>query len=259
MLPILLSDTVTNDLARAVELTLLWGLQGLELRTVGGPDNRIPHVNEAAIDERLWEAELPCPAIAPSMFEGQVSARPVWLNELAMFDETLRLASRLSSKLIVVSAFVREDPFDAEAAVDALRRAGDAAGNKGLQLAVLNEAPMAHPTGRELADLLERVNHPAVGAAWSPVDAWQLGEPPTEGLSALIDRLLLVRCADGRMGKDGWQDTRLDEGEIGWKTLIRQLKAHDFEGPLSLEVYVEPRRKEGLYMATRLIELIETA
>jgi len=258
MLPVLLTDTVTNDLARAAELALLWGLEGLELRTVGGPDNRVPHVNEAAVADRLWEENLPVPAIAPSVFEGLAEARPVWLNELAMLDDTFRFAERIEAELLVVSGFTADDTHDHATAVEALRRAGDAAAKAGMRLAVLNEAPMAHATAGDVADLLEAVDHPQVGAAWSPVDAWQVGEAPTDGLAALGDRLWHVRCADGVMGAGGWQDTQLGEGEIGWPSLIQQLHATGYTGAISLEVYVEPRRKAGLHMATRLLELIET-
>jgi len=258
MLPVLLTDTVTNDLARAVDLALLWGLEGVELRTVGGPDNRVPHVNEAAIADRLWEQELPVAALAPSIFEGSVAARPVWLNELAMMEETLRFADRVSCDLVLVSGFAAADAHDPEAAAEALRRAGAKAATYNVRLAVVNEAPMAHPTGADVARLLDAVAHPHVGAAWSPVDAWQVGEPPTDGLAALGDRLWHVRCADGVMGPTGWRDTSLGEGEIGWPTLLRQLHATGYTGAVSLEVYVEPRRTAGLRMATRLIELIDT-
>ena len=53
MTPIWLTDTVTGDLDRALHYTSLWGLEGVELRTVGGPEDRVPFVNEAKLRRRL--------------------------------------------------------------------------------------------------------------------------------------------------------------------------------------------------------------
>ena len=63
MLTAWLTDTVTSDLDRALHYTLLWGLEGVELRTVGGAEDRVPFVNEAKLKRRLSEHELPVVAI----------------------------------------------------------------------------------------------------------------------------------------------------------------------------------------------------
>ena len=139
MLPALLTDTVTSDLDRALHYTLLWGLEAVELRTVGGAGDRVPFVNEAKLKRRLAEAEMPVAAVVPGMFEGPAGARAAWLNELAAFDETLHFCDRIGCRRVVVSAFAAEEPSP-EAAADALTRAGRAAARHGIEVAVLNEA-----------------------------------------------------------------------------------------------------------------------
>lgn len=256
MLPVLLTDTVTSDLERALHYTLLWGLQGVELRTVGGVDERVPHVNQTQVKQRLASDEMLPAAIDPSMFEGPVSQRVAWLNELAGFDETLRFCERLACPRIVVSPFAREAQADLGAAADALRQAGEAASTYGHTIAVLNGADTARPTGQALAALLDAVDHPFVQAAWSPAAALQVGEDPAEGLAALGDRVTLVRCRDGRQTAEGWMELPFGEGAIDWPAQLRQLNESGFSGPLSLEVRVEPKPKWGLRSATALIRLV---
>lgn len=258
MLPVWLTDTVTSDLSRALHYTLLWGLQGVELRTVGGAGDRVPQVNVAQIQQRLADAEMLPAAVNPSMFAGPAGSRAVWLNELATFDETLRLCHQIECPRVIVSSFAgsAEAEVAADAAIQALQRAGEAAAAYGITVAVLNEAGMAHPTGEALAALLEAVDHPFVQAAWHPAQAMQAGEDPAAGLAALDGRVAFVRCADGRRTPHGWDERPFDDGDVGWEAQVEMLHEQGYQGPLSLEVNVEPRPKVGLHSATRLIRLL---
>lgn len=259
MIPALLTDTVTLNLDRALYLTLLWGLEGVELRTIGGPSDRVPFVNEEKLRRRLQEHELPAVAIVPGMFEGSVRDRRTWMNEIAAFDEVLSFCQRIDCPCVVVSAFAAEQvEVPVEEAARALRMAGDKAADYGVRVAVLNEPEGAFPTGQALATLLQAVDHPAVGAAWNPGTALQAGENPAEGLQALTGRIWLVRCSDWRIDPDRgvWEPAPFGEGAVHWHTQLQMLRTMGFAGPLSLEVHAEPRAKRGLHDATRLLQLL---
>ncbi|PSQ98727.1 MAG: sugar phosphate isomerase/epimerase [Bacteroidetes bacterium QS_9_68_14] len=244
MLPVWLTDTVTPDLGRAMHYTLLWGLQGMELRTVGSAAERVPRVNQRQVAEGLEANDLLPAAVSPGLFEGPLSARAQWMNGLATFGETARFAERIGCPRVVVSAFGEalgeqekegEGAGVAEEAVEALSRAVRQAAPAGLTLAVRNETDGRHATGRSLARLLDAV-----------------------------ERVTLVRCSDGVASHepgtwqaDGtWENISFGEGEVGWEEQLRLLSEIGFQGPLSLEINVEPRPKEGLRAATRLIRLI---
>ena len=259
MLPVWLTDTLTSDLDRALHYALLWGLQGVELRTVGSAAERVPHVNEAKLTHRLKESEMLPAAIAPGLFEQPVARRAVWLNELATFGETLRFCERLGCPRLTVSAFAssEEGEEDDEAAAQVLQRAGEMAARFGRTLAVQNAFGMARPTGAALARLLAAVDHEAVQAAWNPADALRAGEDPAAGLDALAGRVALVRCYDGAPAPGGgWMHAPFGEGEVNWPGQLRALRAQGFAGPLSLELHVEPRPQQGLRDATQLIRWI---
>ncbi len=256
VLPALLTDTVTPDLDRALHYTLLWGLEGVELRTVGGAGDRVPFVNEAKLKRRLAERELPAVAIVPGLFEGRASDRAGWLNEVAAFEETLQFCRRIGCPRVVVSAFEAEEQDATEAAAEALRQAGRAATRHGIDLAVLNEAGRAHATAAALAALLAHVDQPNVQAAWQPAEALQAGEDPAAGLENLAGRIALARGADGVILKNGWEATPLGTGRVGWPEQLRLLRKQGFDGPLSLEIHVAPRPKQGLRDATTLIRLL---
>jgi sugar phosphate isomerase/epimerase len=256
MLPVWLTDTVTSDLNRALHYTKLWGLEGVELRTVGGADDRVPDVNEQQIRDHLDPSDLLVAGIVPRLFEGPVSDRAAWMNDLLQFDDTLAFCNRIRCPRVVVSPFAAEETTDVDAVADALRRAGDKAADYDVLLAVRNGPETTHPTGLRLAELLALVDHPHVRAAWNPVGALRAGEDPAEGLSMLADRVSLVRCGDGRIEGGTWEDLPFGEGTIDWTTQLRLLHDAGFQGPLSLELYVEPRPKHGLRAATTLIRMV---
>jgi sugar phosphate isomerase/epimerase len=256
MLPVWLTDTVTPDLNRAIHYTQLWGLEGVELRTVGGPDDRVPEVNEKQVRGQLQKADLLLASVVPSMFEGSVHDRAAWMNDLVQFDETLRFCTRVRCPRVVLSPFAAQPGASIDAVADALRRAGDKAAEHDVVLAVRNGPETTCPTGQSLASLLALVDHGHVRAAWNPVGALRAGEDPREGLAALANRVTLVRCSDGRVAGGQWEDLPFGEGAIDWTGQLRQLSDAGFQGPLSLEIYVEPRPEEGLRAATALIRML---
>lgn len=258
MLPVWLPDTVTSDLDRALRYTLLWGLEGIELRTIGGPADRVPHVNEAKLRRRLGEGEVLAAAAVPGLFEGPAAERARWLGELVALKETLAFCGRVGCFRVVVGAFEEaEEKTGRGGAAEALRRAAAAAAAENSILAVHNAPGGAHPTGAALARLLAEVDHPAVRAAWDPAAALEAGEDPADGLAALAGQVELVRCRDGRLSKDSvWEEQPFGEGAVDWPAQVIALREQDFRGPLSLVVTSEPRPKHGLRAATRLVRLV---
>lgn len=252
MLPVWLTDTVTTDIDRAVKYTLLWGLEGVELRTVGGANHQVPFVNELKIKRRLAEHDLPIVAVVPGLFEGQATDRATWMNQIVALDETLQFCQRMGCRLVVASGF-QADGFDADIAVDVFQRAGRQAAKRKITLAVLNEQDMAYAKGETLGRLLDAVDHPHVKAAWNPVAAVRAGEDADAGLKALAGHVALVRCRNGKAEPNGWTDTLLEQGAINWGAQGRMLHAQGFEGPVSLEVHLEPKAKRGVRLAGEMI------
>ncbi len=261
MLPCWLTDSLTSDLDRALHYTLLWGLEGVELRTVGGPGERVPYVNEGKLRRRLEENELPLMAVMPGLFEGETADRVGWLNEIAALRETIDFCRRTDCRIILASAFPagNDDPAAASITAEALQRAGKAVADAGLVLAVMNEWDGRVRTGTALASLLDEVNLPSVKAAWHPADALRAGESSTDGLAALSGRVAFVRCADGSGRGEAWTAAAFGEGEVGWQETLFALRRSGFDGPLSLNLEIEPKPKQGLNDSSRLIAMIRKA
>ena len=256
-------DIVTSNLERGVHYTLLWGLEGVALRTVGGAGDRVPDVNEAAIRRRLGETDLPVVAVDPGLFEGSWAVRAGWMNDTALLDDVAAFAARIGCPTVRVGALGGEGgAYDDEVVAGALRRGADVAGEHGVRLAVRNEVGTGLETGAALARLLTIADHPGLGADWRPADVIPAGEDPADGLHALLDAGVPITCVgvrDGQADGAGWAETAPGEGIVGWGRQLAALGSAGFDGPLILDGLPTPPVQHGLSSATELVRLARAA
>ena len=238
------TDLATQDAARAVRLSLLWGLDGVALRMVGG--GRVPNVAEGPLRRRLEDAELPVVALDPGLFEADASSRAGWLNDIAALEDVAPFARRAGCDLVRVGGFSDGDLLDRAVALGA---AGVRADALGLRLAVRNEVGTGVATGADLASLLAQIADPAVVADWRPADALEGGESPADGLEALVSAGFVPAAV-------GVRDL---EGAVGWPDHLAALAAAGFGGPLVLDALPAPPRSAGLAASTALVQVARSA
>ncbi|MEM6782539.1 MAG: TIM barrel protein [Bacteroidota bacterium] len=258
MLPVLLTDTVSTDLDRALHYALLWGHEGLVLRTMGRHRERVPYVNEAKLRRRLEEHEMPLVAVEPGLFEGAAADRAQGFTDLGELPDVAAFCQRFACRLVLIGALAADPDADPTAGADLLRRAGDAAQRHGLTLAVRNAAGTACASGWALAELLGAVDHPHVQAAWSPIEAMRVGGDLGASAQTLAGRIALTVVRDGHAGADGWAEAAPGDGAVDWTAHLDTLRASGFDGPLCLEVYGEPVGPFGLRATTAIVRLIRT-
>ena len=250
MLPVWLTDTVTTDLDRAVHYTLLWGLEGMVLRTVGSAESRIPNVDEEKLGRRMRENDLPVPAVEPGLFSGPLGSPHQWMNEIMLARDVFTFCDRLGIGIVIVDAFAGE-PGDrsVEELAEPLRELGDEASDRGVRVAVRNRSGTHAPTGSMLAELLDAVDHVWVGGAWAPADGRAQGESLSDGLEVLGERIELVSAPDYAFEGERSEEFAMEE-------VLRGLHERGFHGPVSLEIESEPKPKHGLWAATELVRTI---
>ena len=69
----------------------------------------------------------------------------------------------------------------------------------------------------------------------------------------------MVRCADGRLKGERWKPTALGDGMVGWRSHLEQLHAQGFDGPISLELHLGPKARQGARDAYSMIQLVRAA
>lgn len=108
---------------------------------------------------------------------------------------TLRLARQLGGSALRTFVSIgrtwsmADDPRALPQVARALRQAAQACEETGVALAVENHQDLTAP---ELAELLDRVDHPLVGACWDTGNSLGVLEHPLDGLALLADRTSTV-------------------------------------------------------------------
>ncbi len=257
MTPAWLPDTVTTDLDRIVSRALLWGVEALELRLVGGATRRVPHVNEPPLRRRLEESELAVASITPGLFEGDPGSGASAMDDLARLDDSLAFCRRFGCPVVVVSSFQGGEQAGDRAATW-LRRAGDRAARAGVTLAVANEPGMVAADPDRLGELLNAVSHPAVAAALDlgALPAGAAGDGPPVTASALDSALSAAAALAGCAALVRWGSPEPGSAAVPPGDVARVLRRAGFDGPVSMVLPVGASGKEGLHRATALVSAL---
>lgn len=112
---------------------------------------------------------------------------------------------------------------------DRLRLAGDHAHRTGVAVAVENAGDFSRAA--DLAELIDAVAHPLVGACYNVAAGHAAGDAPDAGLNALADVLRIVRIKDLRAGRP----VPLGSGEVPCRDAVAFLVRRNFDGLLVYE------------------------
>jgi len=160
----------------------------------------------------------------------------------------------VSSSLIAF--FSRSDHTEADlvsdAAIQVMRHAAQKVAEAGLTLNI----EVSEPSQRT-ADIVRRVDHPALGINWDPGAAYQGGEevPFPDGFDLLRPYIRHVHFKDVTTEPTGARTVVVD-GVIDWRGAFAALRADNFDGYISVETHRRPKIDSTFRMLERLRALI---
>lgn len=232
-------------LSRVARAAADFGYEGVELRTFGYGSR------EFACDPALTGAEK-----LRGMFR-DAGVEIACLGTSVAFDEPIRpavigralsdtersvraakaaidLAAQVESPLVRVFGF---EGFGSEKraslvarVVERLALAVDGARNTGVRVVIENGG--SFPRASDLAELIDRVGSPLLGAAYSMPVAYEVGEDAAEGLRILGDRVWTAKLKD--RGQDG-RPAPLGTGQFPCREFVRLLMERGYRGWLVYE------------------------
>jgi len=222
----------------------MWGYEGVELRTFGAGDSRI--ASEPALTSRDKTRALAADhglEIASIATSGRYDRRvrpPVLGHLIGDPEASVRASKRDVTLAIEVGApIVRVYAYDIpprERRSTALRRIAhrlrlvcDHARNNGVRLALQNGG--AFGTAQDLAELVDRVDSPLLGAAYDVATGVEADDDPADAIALLGKRLIQARLSDI---KDG-ESVPPGRGDSHNRRFVKALVESDFNGWLVYE------------------------
>lgn len=254
-------ETVTRRMNEISSTALLWGFDALELRSVGGPEDRVPHVSERLIRTSCLEADLEVAALDPEFFTGPTAEKANWMNELAVLPEVIRLAGRLRCPGIILGSLEDGGEADESSVAAALERilgdAGRLARREGIALHIRTASDrraqivrdVVASTGHKAVSLLPEFGVELKTDGDDPVVAVTGADPPQQNPDTSYVRLIY----------DGPESISIDETEILQENLrqfIARLAASGFSSDVCLEFRHRPEPATGLRVSTAFVSAI---
>ena len=238
------SDEVSQELERAIAVCTRFGLQGIELRSVWGhkAPQDIPPADVARIKTMLGDAGLEVCSIASPFFKCDIDSPA----EIAQHHDILRrcgeLAHAFGIRLVRGFTFWRKGSYDKARVLGLYQPVVKICEENDILIGIENEASTFIGTGRRLADFLNDLDSPNVGAIWDACNVLYDEEdkevPYPDGYEAIKPRIVHVHIKDTKPNAQGEQECcAIGEGDIDFVGQYRALFDDGYEGWTSLETH----------------------
>ena len=221
-------------LDRVVRVVADLGCQGLDLRTLGQGSTALACDPALTSPEKLRDmlgaaGLLPACVSTSLRFDAPINP-PIIGRIIGDYEQAVRgakwaidLASRLHCPFVRVFAFEipHGERYDSAVTriVKRLVMVADHARNTGMRVVLENGG--SFPRAADIAEIMDRVGSPLLGASYSMAVAHEAGEDPAIGANALGDRLWVARVKDHA----GHRVVPLGRGDRPCEPFVRALAA----------------------------------
>lgn len=242
-----ITDEVSQDLVRVLELAKEFGLSGIEVRSVW---NKAPHELDksdiAHIKQLVTDYGLEVCSIASPFFKCDYGDENQYREHMEILRKCIDLADQLNAPIIRIFTFWLKPPFPSwDEIVEKLLPAVKLVEGTNLILGIENEPSTMATNAKKVVEVLKRLNHPQVKAVWdlgNDVFDPDREVPYPNGYEAVKPWIVHIHIKDGK-----WNDeekrfvpTPIGEGEVDYLGQFKALVRDGYQGYLSLETHWRP-------------------
>ena len=244
-----ITDEISQDFARAADIAVRYGLDGVELRSAW---DKNPHEWEdpevRLIKKTVQATGLQVPCIAAPVFKCKLNQEAEYQEHLEILRRSIRLAHEVGANLIRGFTFWDEGNFDQNlpqicdkiAAIEPILR------ENGMTLVIEYDPATSANSSQKLEQVLAQVASKHIRALWDPGNNLYVTDaerPFPEGYQRLKPYLAHIHVKDiSRDPNTGLPDAcPLGRGEVGFAAVFKQLAADGYQGWLSLETHYRKR------------------
>ena len=257
MQPAVITDEISQEFERALDVMWEYGVRAAELRGLWGTNvldldpERLERARRALRSRGMHVCGIASPLFKCDLHPraGGEARGPLHLaversrdQQLTLLAHAIELCRFFETDQIRIFAFWRggvPTPEIYDEIATCLRPAVERAEAAGIVLGLENEHACYLGTGAETAPLLARFGSPALRAVWDPGNAFMLGERPyPDGYEAIRPYLRHVHVKDAVRTPDGtgrW--VIVGEGEVDYPGQFRALARDGYTGYVSLETH----------------------
>lgn len=242
MHPCILTDEISQDLDKALDLCCLRGFKAIEVRSVWNtPPHKLSLHQCRDIVKRATDRGITIAAFASPVFK---SPLPDSASQLAQCESLLvrsiEQCESLGTRLLRIFSFYRNGKPNVVAAAAAMDAVLTRVPTDGLTLAVETGTRSNTPTAALARELLDNLRRSNLGILWDPGNTVFAGfsNSNSNGMDGLTDLLpsdpVHVHIKDP-LGTTGYVE--LGCGDLAWPKILDALAERKYQGYLSLETH----------------------
>lgn len=253
-----ITDEISMDFERALDVMLEYGVKSAELRSLWGTnicdlDEDGVRRAKAALDSRgMTVCSIASPLYKCDLYEAESDAvgrthqakERGLSDQIPLLEKCFHLCSVFDTNIIRIFAFWKRGKLTDNIEADIIRELEEPsvrAEKAGVILGLENEHACYLGTGEEIARVISAVNSPALKAVWDPGNAFCAGGIPyPNGYEAVKDQIVHIHLKDAVREDGKISFVRIGDGDIDYEGQFRALKSDGYDGYLSLETHFKP-------------------
>ncbi|MGE5549582.1 MAG: sugar phosphate isomerase/epimerase family protein [Bacteroidota bacterium] len=244
-----ITDEISQDFARAVEVAREFGLEGVELRSAWDKNpHELGKEERRRIRDLAGRAGLSIPCVAGPIFKCQLYDERDYQEHLTVLERCLDVAHELGAGL--VRGFTFWDDGDFERALpwiaERLAAIGPTLRAAKVKMVLESDPATAANSHQKLSRVLAMTASDEIKALWDPGNNLYVSgatRPFPEGYELLRPYLAHIHVKDIRRqaGAAEPEACCLGQGEVGYARVFPRLVADGYDGWLSLETHYRKR------------------
>lgn len=248
-----ITDEISQDFVRAVELAIKNRLDFIDIRTIWNKSvHELTEEEILRIKKIINNTQLKVICIATPVFKCDIENANEYRFHLDILKKCIEVAHSVESNIIRIFTFWRNEDKTLEKywnlLLDRYMPVVELAEKEKIKLAVENEHACFIGTGKELKLFLDTLNSDYVYALWDPCNEIFAGvtEPPYPiGFKYIADKVIHVHIKDAiREGAHSLKSgggvpkcVPVGDGWIDWRGQLKELINRNYTGGVALETH----------------------
>ena len=238
-----ITDEISSDLGKAVEVVRDLNLECVELRGVWGKNVKdLTDSDVRRIRNLVQAADMEVACIASPFFKCHITDEEEIREHLQFLPRIVEIAKSFDTNLVRVFAFWRAGRLEQfwSRVAEWLKEAVDVCSSEGVVLALENEHATLIGTGLEARRIVEAVNSRSLRINWDPGNTFCAGEIPyPNGYREARDHMVHIHVKDALLdvATRKHRFVAVGRGEIDYEGQFKALLDDQYEGCVSIETH----------------------
>ncbi len=239
-----ISDEISQDIDKAVEMAAMFKLEGIEIRSVFGKD--IHELNEAErnkIFTTIRAENMVIPCLATPIFKCQIDDDEQFKKNIDILKKSIKIAQEWNVNMIRGFTFWKKENFEEvlPKIIEKISTVIPLLQENNILMVIESDPHTNTNSTQKLKMLLDQLNSKWIKALWDPANNIYVEDaerPYPESYETIKEYIGHIHVKDAIRNSQGNVDSCcIETGEVNWTKIIRRLITDNYNGFLSLETH----------------------